>query len=138
MAYPPALTKGKPSVALYLAGPIDDIDPADAASWRSSLQPPANVLLYTPLGAFHHVNPNNADAVDRVNRAVISTCDGLLANLAGPGRGFGTIREIEYARGLGKPVAVTAPPEGLASLLTYDLIVSPTLVGALSLLLETL
>jgi len=95
-------------IIIYLAGPIDGINPGDARGWREQVedQVPTGVLLFSPAHAYMNVRPVNAQAIDWINKTVIRQCDGVLANLSGPGRGFGTIREIEFARLGGKPVAV--------------------------------
>jgi hypothetical protein len=106
---------------VYLAGPIDGIDRKDALGWREKLaeEAPSMVLLFNPVTAYHGVNAGTAIAADQVNRMVIARCSAVIANLSGPGRAFGTIREIEFARFCEKLVVIVNDrPED--SLLAYD------------------
>lgn len=97
---------------VYMAGPIDDLDPMDADGWREQL---AQLLIERGLVAFFpnrcYAVPSMPDqatklAVIHLNKHVIYSCLAVIANLNGPGRGIGTIREIETARSMGKPVIV--------------------------------
>lgn len=119
-------------VAIYLAGPIDGISREDAVGWRreiAELYP--EVLFYNPAEAYLNVGQGTVPALERYNRVAICLSDGVLANLAGPGQAFGTIREIEYASqhpNSNKPVAVAGRVD---SLMQADLIVRETLEDAL-------
>ena len=154
------------TVCLYLAGPIDGIPVGEARGWRAEVaELNRGVLFFDPTMAWRgadvysggadvysggaHPGPypapdpapwgadvDMARAVDAVNRAAIRHCDGLLVNLSGPGRGFGTAREIEYARSLGKPVSVFVGGRPLVSLLAHDLMVSSGCPEALGKLLR--
>lgn len=109
-----------PPILIYLAGPLDDPDlQPDALQWREALQIERHdVAFVSPQHAFLRVSMQSAEAVILGNRAMIYASDGLLASLDG-GFPFGTIREIEYARALEKPVAVfTERPQ--VSLSSYD------------------
>lgn len=116
------------TIIIYLAGPIDAIDKEEACSWREQVQDKfgSGTLLYSPAHAFINAHFVNARAIEFVNRLVIQHCDGVLANLAGEGRAFGTIREIEFARLHGKPVAVVGE-EYKAHFSAFDLIVSDSM-----------
>lgn len=121
---------------VYLAGPMDDVGDLEARKWRESviLYAPVGVAFYSPAHAYMNVSTANFSKVDRANRCAIAhVCDGMLVNLAGPGRGFGTIREIEFARMHNKPVAVAGE---LASMMKDDLLIASNLEDALALLLE--
>lgn len=123
-------------VLIYLAGPIDDIALDRAQQWREAVaaHAPTGVALFSPAHAFMNVNEVSFRGVDRVNRAVIHSCaHGVLANLMGPGRGFGTIREIEFARMTGTPVAVVGK---IDSLMKDDIMVAKSLQEGLTMLLE--
>lgn len=125
-------------VMVYLAGPIDDVEDTESRGWRESmiLSAPAGVVFYSPAHAYINVNEANFTKVDRANRVAISHCvDGMLVNLAGEGRGFGTIREIEFARMNNIPVAVAGE---VASMMRDDLFIASDLGTALTLLLEAI
>lgn len=123
-------------VSIYLAGPIDGIPLEDALGWRdeiAELYP--TTLFYNPVTAYRNASQGTMSGVERFNRVAICLCDGVLANLAGPGMGFGTIREIEYASqnpSANKPVAVAGDIQSMA---VADLIVRPTVEEALEELL---
>jgi hypothetical protein len=122
---------------VYLAGPIDGISREDALGWRVKLAEtaPSMTLLYNPVTAYHGVNTGTARAADTINRMVISRCSAVIADLRGPGRAFGTIREIEFAR-LNDKLVVVVSDEPLDSLLAYDCHWAPTPEEALDLVLE--
>lgn len=110
---------------VFLSGPIDDIDGREASSWRDTL---SRMLLnngmasYNPYSAFKlDINQQFiSDKVININKAAIDQCDLVIANLAGNGRAFGTIREIEYARLKGIPVIIVGD---VISLSAYDCVV---------------
>jgi nucleoside 2-deoxyribosyltransferase len=111
-------------IMVYLAGPIDDITRDEAQGWRKEISEsaPIGVLFYLPTNAYAGTSSVTAPAVDHMNRVAIAQSDGVLANLSGPGRGFGTIREIEFAKTMNKPVVVVQDPmRRLVSLLLHDL-----------------
>lgn len=123
---------------LYLAGPIDGVDSQEARGWRAEVGAMVDgsaVLLFDPSTAWHGTGEFTAKSLDYFNRHMISLCDGVLANLSGTGRGFGTIREIEFGRLHDKPVAVVTGDEPLESLLQHDLLTASTLEGGLEILL---
>ena len=112
---------------VYLAGPIDDIDHNDAKSWRDLMARQLwtkGISCYNPVLAFKlNVERRNdylSKQVITINKRAIEACDLLVANLSGPGRGFGTIREIEYAKSIGKEVIIIGQ---LKSLSTFDCLV---------------
>lgn len=110
---------------IYLAGPIDDIPIEEARHWRAMAghELPTGIVLFSPAHAYQgEVNKITAPKVDFFNRVNIVHSDGVIANLAGEGRGFGTIREIEFARTHNKPTAVIAThDQPVLSLLAHDL-----------------
>lgn len=128
----------QPIFLFYLAGPIDDVSREEAGEWRDELirEAPAGVAFFNPLTAWGAITRLTFPAADAGNRLLIRRCSGLIANLSGPGRAFGTIREIEFARHHGIPVGVVSNPEGLASLLAYDLIEAPSPMDALQQLMQ--
>jgi hypothetical protein len=103
----------------YLAGPLDGVSHEDGREWYKKLEAlaPPGWVLYLPGHAF--ASPaSDAIATDAANRSVIvHAASVVIANLSGPGRGFGTIREIEFARQHGRPVVVIGE---LDSLLAHD------------------
>lgn len=124
---------------LYLAGPIDGVTEREAHGWRDELMrvAPSGVVCFDPSLAWAGVNRLTAPAVDAGNRLIIRSCSGVIANMAGEGRAFGTIREIEFARHHGIPVAIaTGSREPIESLLSYDLLQAEQPIGALEALME--
>lgn len=125
-------------VMIYLAGPMDDVTKAQARGWREAMADAAalGVVFYSPAHAYLNVRGVNFTKVDRANRIAIShMVDGMLVNLAGVGAGFGTIREIEFARMNNIPVAVAGK---VASMMKHDLLMAADLGAALDLLLEAI
>jgi nucleoside 2-deoxyribosyltransferase len=128
------------TMTIYLAGPIDDVSIEEACAWRDQVASlaPAGCLLFNPVAAWQGVSPLTAAAVAFGDRCAIVNCDGVLANLAGPGRAFGTIREIEFARNHGKPVAVAAGEKALTSCFAHDVYQEETLEEALMALIQAI
>jgi len=117
--------------AIYLAGPIDGISIEEGCSWREELAKsvPSGVLLVSPAHAYlGTVNTANAKQMDYLNRNLIQNCQGFLANLLGPGRGFGTVREIEFAVLSNRFVAVAGHDSLHESMMTYDFPIVDTLM----------
>lgn len=95
----------------YIGGPIDDVDDAERTNWVDGLckiLTEVGVNTYRPVYAMCQTNflREDAFAICEINRNAIRYCDLMIAKLCGPGRGFGTIREIELARQLGLRVIV--------------------------------
>lgn len=126
---------------IYLAGPMDGISDQEAHGWREqiAIEYP-NILFFMPHRAYANSSRHTALSVDHMNRHAINCSSGLLANLIGPGRGFGTIREIEFARMKQKRVAIAADERdiGQHTLLAYDIDVQATITDAMNSLLEWL
>lgn len=132
------MSEPRPSAVVYLAGPIDDITVEEAFTWRAKIAEDwPDILFYNPVGAIMNGSHETAPAADTVNRAVIRASTILLANLTGPGRGFGTVREIEYASSLNH-VLVAVAGDLDRTMMKYDLIVKETVNEALTKALETL
>lgn len=92
----------------YLAGPIDHVTHDVAMGWRDSVTD----LLYShqwatfnPAGSVGN-GPFAPGRAVQMCRAAIQICDILIAHLPPDTKAFGTIREIEYAKAIGKPVVV--------------------------------
>lgn len=89
---------------VYLAGPIDGVPADEAGRWRQVV---ADYLSFffgvasfdpsRPWRVMPHRVDSVASAMIAVNRMAIDHSSAVIANLAGPGRAIGTIREIEYA-----------------------------------------
>lgn len=115
----------------YLAGPIDDIKNEEVLWWVDPLKrvfTEIGVNSYSPFYAITQTPflRGSAEKICAINRHAVMCCDFLVAYLAGKGRGFGTIREIEYARACAKPVYVIGH---LQSLEAHDIItVDPRLM----------
>lgn len=128
------------TMTIYLAGPIDGVSEDEARGWRRQVieSAPTGCLFFDPSSAWGGASAATAEALDQGNRGVLYNCDGVLVNLSGPGRGFGTIRELEFGRGQGKPVAVAEGDHQIVSFLKYDLMVATTVDQAFTLLLEAI
>lgn len=124
-------------ILIYLAGPQDDVSKRVARGWREKLasSAPAGVAFFSPAHAYMNVNRLSFRPVDHVNRLVINAATAVIANLSGQGRGFGTVREIEYAVQVGTPVQVIGPVSH--SLMTWDLTIAESLEEALDNVLHT-
>lgn len=113
----------------FLSGPIDDIGAMEAERWRVTLAQhlgKIGINSFDPARAFNIRNNLSAKAVIEINKRAIEASDIIIANLSGEGRGFGTIREIEYAKSLQKQVIIIGD---IVSLAGYDCIVVPTFLA---------
>lgn len=124
---------------VYLCGPINCIPRLEATDWREAT---AKILAHFGIGSFSPVGANcpgdlnrTGSIIQRIDRMAIAECDLVLANLdiiSSPSAPlmFGTIREIEYAKMLGKPVIVVRPG-GIISAFASDIDTMESLRGAL-------
>lgn len=121
---------------VYLAGPQDDVSQDQARGWREELAAgaPTGVSFFSPAHAYLAVNRASFPAVDAMNRQAIQMSHAVIANLSGPGMGFGTIREIEFATIHNKLVQVVGPIDH--AMMTWDLTHAPDLDIALNNILE--
>ena len=120
---------------VYCAGPLDGVSWGEGRDWYEEMAAlsPLGWALYCPGLAFKDAT-EDPRSMDVANRVVIShACDVVIAKLDGPGMGFGTIREIEFARMLGKPVIVIGE---IVSLLAHDIKVVDSLEDAVELMKE--
>lgn len=116
---------------LYLAGPVDGVSIEESSSWRELVSEEfPNVVFFMPNDAYRNITSESVAAADHMNRHAIKCSDAVVANLSGDGRGFGTIREIEFARALEKRVCVAAGPELNTSLMAYDIAIYDSPVAA--------
>lgn len=125
-----------PPVMIYLAGPIDS-DPK-AGPWReqaAAYLAEHGIASFNPLRAFAGATCA-APHVDAINRYALATCTAVLVNLLTDGRAFGTIREIEQAAHLEKPMIVVAGEWIVNHVSAYDLAVEGRLETALGLLVK--
>lgn len=118
---------------VYLAGPIDGVQRQEALDWREDVSQRLNqagVSTFSPAHAFSVVhfggdNPSNevtARAVTKINRYAIGQSSVVLAYLPKDRITIGTIREIEYAVSIGKPVVVLVERTDVSFLSLYDTI----------------
>ncbi len=119
---------------VYLAGPIDGVQRQEALDWREGVSRRLNqagVSTFSPAHAFsvvHFVGSNSssnkatARAVTEINRYAISQSSVVLAYLPKDRITIGTIREIEYAISIGKPVVVLVEHTDISFLSLYDTI----------------
>lgn len=135
---------------VYLAGPIDDIPLEHAQRWRDIATTDLEgrgVAVYDPtrevsnlraLVALDLGRSTREIAAARIcswNRRAIGESVCMLAALAGPGRAFGTIREIEYAKQLQIPVVLWANPP-VVSFEAWDLFQYPSYREAMEHILQ--
>lgn len=105
---------------IYLAGPIDAL-PDGGRGWRdhaSALFGNKGLTCFDPSQAFRiapkrewgpdGLNAVPCDTIRRVNRHALAHCHGVFAFLPDNARAFGTIREIEAAKIIAKPVVVVS------------------------------
>jgi len=109
-------------IMVYLAGPIDDVDIQDAKGWRDLMARQLwtkGISVFNPATAYNLNLDRNTEFISKrlinINKKAIEECDLLVANLSGKGRGFGTIREIEYAKSIGKEVIIIGELESLSA-----------------------
>jgi len=118
---------------VYLAGPVDGVQRQEALDWREDVAQRLNqagISTFSPAHAFSVVyfdgngRPNKAmaRAVTEINRYAISQSSVVLAYLPKDRTTIGTIREIEYAVSIGKPVVVLVERTDIPFLSLYDTI----------------
>lgn len=120
---------------VYLAGPIDGVSRVQAEGWRELFkeEAPLDWSYFNPAAAFTLQSPTKDDnfKVSNINRQAIAGVDVVFANLA-HGLGLGTVREIEFARKLHKPVVVLVEHVGHPlGVEWWDLEVVDTLMDAI-------
>lgn len=120
--------------AYYMAGPIDAVTAAEARDWQDRLaKMTPDMATYSPAHPFRNASLDHAPFIDEINRAAIRAARCVVAYLPPKRPAFGTIREIEYSVSLGFPTLIVAP-DGIKSLLQYDLTVCDSLEKAALLL----
>lgn len=128
-----------PIKVVYLAGPIDAVSRPDAMGWRdqvAGLLSREDITSYNPCAAFVNGHLDTAEAIDRVNRVAIQSCDAVIARFTDKAPSVGTPREIEFARSLNKPVVVWADNEKFKRhLAAFDVEVTYSAEGAVRKLL---
>jgi nucleoside 2-deoxyribosyltransferase len=118
---------------VYLAGPVDGVQRQEALDWREDMSQRLNqagISTFSPAHAFSVVHfggnsPSNkatARAVTEINRYAINQSSVVLAYLPKDRITIGTIREIEYAVSIGKPVVVLIEHTDVSFLSLYDTI----------------
>lgn len=118
---------------VYLAGPVDGVQRQEALDWREDVSRRLNqagISTFSPAHAFSVVyfggntssNKVTARAVTEINRYAISQSSVVLAYLPKDRITIGTIREIEYAVSIGKPVVVLIERTDVSFLSLYDTI----------------
>jgi len=121
---------------VYLAGPIDDISIKESHNWREDI---ARRLAYRGISSFNPakaytltlLNPPS-DLIKNINRFAIEQCDVVVVYLYGEGKGYGTMREIEYAKNINKRVIVIGNLSEISSHLEmYDIEIVETVIEAI-------
>lgn len=118
---------------VYLAGPVDGVQRQEALDWREGVSQRLNrtgISTFSPAHAFSVVyfgdnSPSNkatARAVTEINRYAINQSSVVLAYLPKDRITIGTIREIEYAVSIGKPVVALIEHTDVSFLSLYDTI----------------
>jgi len=118
---------------IYLAGPVDGVQRQEALDWRENVSQRLNragISTFSPAHAFSVVyfggnsplNKATARAVTEINRCAIRQSSVILAYLPKDRITIGTIREIEYAVSIGKPVVVLIERTDTPFLSLYDTI----------------
>ena len=118
---------------VYLAGPIDGVQRQEALDWREDVSQrlnQADISTFSPAHAFSVVysggnslpNKVTAQAVTKINRSAIRQSSVVLAYLPKDRITIGTIREIEYAVSIGKPVVALVERTDISFLSLYDII----------------
>ncbi len=134
---------------VYLAGPVDGVQREEALDWREGVSRHLNrasISTFSPAHAFSVVyfggdSPSNkavARAVTEINRYAISQSSVVLAYLPKDRTTIGTIREIEYAISIGKPVVALVECTDISFLSLYDTIQVSDWNEAVSAVIETL
>lgn len=128
-SFVPEAWQPKKIKSIYAAGPIDAVTKEQSQDWQEHL---ANmlpdILVFSPAHPYFNASFDVARTLDEINRAAIRATDATVAYLPTGRTVFGTIREIEYAKHLGKVVVVVS--DVLSSFLKYDLYHVPSLVEA--------
>ena len=118
---------------VYLAGPVDGVQRQEALDWREGVSQRLNqdgISTFSPAHAFSVVyfngnSPTNkamARVVTKINRCAIRQSSVVLAYLPKDRITIGTIREIEYAVSISKPVVVLIERTDILFLSLYDTI----------------
>ncbi len=134
---------------VYLAGPVDGVQRQEALDWREDMSQRLNqagISTFSPAHAFSVMHfggnsPSNkatAQAVTEINRYAISQSSVVLAYLPKDRTTIGTIREIEYAVSIGKPVVVLIEHTDVSFLSLYDTIQVFDWDGAVGAVIEAL
>lgn len=95
---------------VYLAGPIDLVDRAEAQGWREKAAKKLKKKgfgVFSPAHAFEvdpeSVTADQAESILAINGHAMEHCDAILANMAGPG--YGTPIELNGMIAAGKIAA---------------------------------
>ena len=134
---------------VYLAGPVDGVQRKEALDWRENVSQRLNqagISTFSPAHAFSVVysggdslpNKATARAVTEINRYVIRQSSVVLAYLPKDRTTIGTIREIEYAISIGKPVVALVEHTDISFLSLYDTIRVSDWDGAVGAVIDTL
>lgn len=117
---------------VYLAGPIDAVTREEALGWRyeaSRRLEAREIATFDPAAAFYGVALKDGPAVRAINRVAVLQSTAVLANLLDR-RGFGTVREIEFACERGIPVYAAVGPD-FKHLDAFDMLCFPDLRTAI-------
>lgn len=120
---------------VYLAGSIDAVSVDTARNWRYAVSEQLSqygISTFNPATAFTSAHRTSAEKITTINRHVISISDIVLVKYSGGE--FGTIREIEYAKSIGKTVIVADVNKSIVSFESHDLIIVGTMEEAVSLI----
>jgi len=118
---------------VYLAGPVDGVQRQEALNWQEDASQRLNragISTFSPAHAFSVVrfgddsplNKATARVVTEINRYAINQSSVVLAYLPKDCITIGTIREIEYAISIGRPVVALVEHTDTPFLSLYDVI----------------
>lgn len=122
---------------VYLAGPINGCDDAEATAWREEVKRalPEGVTFLDPTDRdFRGAEAMFADYLVQSDKADIDRCDVVIAMAERPT--WGTAMEIGYADDIGKLVIAVCADERPSPWLSYHAEIVPTLGAAVQVLAQ--
>jgi nucleoside 2-deoxyribosyltransferase len=115
---------------IYLGGPIDSVTRTTASGWRleaKMILSQYGLMAFDPTLPYCEARSHEAKtAIMTANRAVMSVASGGLFFING--QAFGTIREIEYMKNIGKTVVVASEIDIAKHIEVTDLILVSNII----------
>jgi len=123
---------------IYLGGPIDAVTRTTASGWRleaKMILSQSGLMAFDPTLPYCEARSHEAkSAIMIANRAIMSVASGGLFFING--QAFGTVREIEYMKGLGKTVVVVSEIDLTPHIETTDLILANNIIDGCRVLID--